>query len=156
MNRAALIFRFLLFCLFFLVGAGAVILSILARPELYDYYHNRAALDELHLQNQKIADLTEQYTARVELIEANPEILQRFSTATFNRRPTEPDTVFPEAAGEQLRAETQPPPKDPLPAWLSRILTPPNRTALFLAGTGLILLTFIFFGTPRQKHAAIQ
>jgi hypothetical protein len=158
MNRSALTIRFLFFCLFFLAGAFAVVLSILARPELYDYYHNRAVLDELHAQNEKIVDLTDQYAARIELIETNPDILDRFSAAAFNRTPSAPDTVFPRTSNEQLRAETEkllkaqtPPPVDPLPKWLGRIIDPGTRTALFLAGTALLIITFIFFGTPRPN-----
>jgi hypothetical protein len=158
MNRSALTTRFLLFCLFFFPGAGAVILAILARPELYDYYHSRTALDQIHAQNRKLADLAEQYDARIALIEANPAILARFSNAAFNRTPDDPDTAFPRPDNARLRAETEkllktqtPPPADPLPPWLARITTPANRTALFLAGTGLLLITFIFFGTPRTK-----
>lgn len=161
MNRLALIIRFLLFTGFFLAGALAVVLSMLARPELYDYYHNRAALEKLHTQNEGIAELTAQYADRIALIESEPAILRRFSAATFNRRPTAADTVFPEASSEKLKAETRkilntqtpPAPVDPLPEWLKRIIEPATRTALFVAGMALIMITFIFFGTPRRDDA---
>ena len=162
MNKTALIIRFLFFCLFFLAGACAVVLAILAHPELYDYYHNRAMLDQLYAQNERITELTTRYTERIELVEAEPEILRRFSASTFGQKPAAPDTAFPEAGSEKLRAETEkilktetlPNPIDPIPGWLTRITEPGSRTALFLAGTGLILITFIFFGSPRQKSAA--
>ena len=161
MNRLALTTRFLLFTAFFLAGACAVVLSILATPELQNYYHSRVMLDQLHQQNEKIKDLTEQYVARIELVEAEPEILKRFSATTFGQKPQAPDTVFPEAGNEKLRTETEkilkaelePKPIDPIPAWLKRVLDPTLRTALFLAGTALILVTFIFFGTTRKRSA---
>lgn len=140
----------------------AVVLSILAKPELYNYYHNRAALDDLASQNEKIKDLTDQYAARITLIESEPSILERFSTTTFNRKPEAPDTVFPEAGSEKLRAETEkmlktelaPRPVDPLPTWLKRVIVPKTRRALFLSGAALVILTFIFFGTPHREHTA--
>ncbi len=160
MNRLALTIRFLLFTVFFLSGAVAVVLSILAHPELYNYYHNRATLEEVAAQNKKIADLTDQYAARIALIESEPAILKRFTATTFNRKPEAPDTVFPAAGSEKLRAETEKILKseqtvqsvDPLPDWLQRVIVPQTRMALFLSGAGLILLSFIFFGTPRYKR----
>ena len=162
MNKPALTTRFLLFTVFFLAGLSAIVLSILAHPELYSYYHNRAALDELGAQNQKIEELTAQYTARIELIESEPNILSRFSATTFGQKPTAPDTAFPGVGNETLRAETEkllkaeapPEPADPIPNWLNRIMEPTMRIALFLAGTALILITFIFFGSTHPKDAA--
>ena len=159
MNKLSLTIRFLLFCLFFLVGASAIVLSILAHPELENYYHNRAMLDELRQQNQTITQLTTGYDARIKLIETEPNILARFSTAAFGQEPEALDTVFPKAANESLRSETerilktetQPAPIDPIPTPLARVIESKNRTALFLAGTALVLITFIFFGTPRTK-----
>lgn len=146
--------------MFFLSGAAAVVLSILAHPELYNYYHNRATLEEVAAQNKKITDLTDQYAARIALIESEPAILKRFSATTFNRKPEAPDTVFPDAGSEMLRTETEKilrtaqavRPVDPLPDWLQRVIMPRTRMALFLSGSGLILLSFIFFGTPRYKR----
>ena len=164
MNRLTLTIRFLLFCLFFLAGASAVVLAIVAKPELQNYYKNRAMLDQLHQQNEKIKELTDQYAARVELIETEPGILHRFSATTFGQKPQAPDTVFPEVANEKLRAETEkilktelePEPIDPIPVWLRRVSDPAIRTALFLSGTALILVTFIFFGSIRQKKRNIE
>ena len=144
---------------FFLAGACAVVLAILAKPELYDYYHNRATLDQLGAQNERIKELTDQYAARIQLIEDEPGILKRFSTSTFGQKPQAPDTVFPEAGSQKLKAETekilkaetQPKPVDPIPAWLTRVIDPTNRTALFLAGAALVFITFIFFGSPHIK-----
>ena len=159
MNRLALTIRFLFFVVFFLAGACAVVLAILAKPELQNYYQNRAMLDQLHQQNERIRKLTDQYAARVELIETEPGILHRFSATTFGQKPQTPDTIFPEAGNEKLRAETEkilktelePEPIDPIPVWLKRVMDPKTRMALFLSGTALILITFIFFGSIRKK-----
>lgn len=159
MIRAVLIIRFVLFLIFFLAGAGAIVLAILARPELEDYFKNRAMLEQIEAQNETLKSLTDQYAAQVALIESEPNILQRFSVTTFGHKPSAPDTVFPEADNADLRAEAdkilkaepQPQPVDPVPAWLARILEPKIRKALFATGCGLILITFIFFGTTRTK-----
>lgn len=148
------------FLFFFVVGAAAIVLAILARPELENYYKNRQMLARIEQQNDKIKSLTAQYAAQVKLIESEPNILRRFSVTTFGRKPTAPDTVFPEATNAELRAETEnilseqiapTTETDPVPAWLTRILEPKIRRALFLTGCGLILVTFIFFGSTRYK-----
>ena len=36
------------------------------------------------------------------------------------------------------------------PAWLERCRQPRFRQSLFIAGAGLVLITFIFFGTPAK------
>ncbi len=164
MQKITLTIRFLLFTVFFLAGAGAIVLSMLAAPELENFYKNRALLDELRKQNERIAELTDGYADRIKLIESEPNILTRFSTAAFGQEPEAPDTVFPKATNEALRAETEkilntefePAPIDPLPRWLRRILEPGTRKALFLTGAGLILVNFIFFGTTRKAAADIN
>lgn len=139
-----------------------MVVAILATPELKDYYTNREMLRRIEVQNEKIKSLTAQYTAQVKLIESEPNILSRFSATTFTRKPGAgaSDAVIPEARDAQLRSEAE---KllaeqaaaqlnaDPIPAWLARILEPKIRRALFLTGCGLVLITFIFFGTTRQK-----
>lgn len=160
MTRLALIIRFLWFCLFFSVGVGAMTLAILAEPELRDYYLSRRALDEVYAQNEKIKELTEQYIARIELIEQEPNVLERIRALAFNQPPHEKDTVFPRGDSQQMRRQTlelfemleakqNVPP--PVPDWLQRCIEPNIRRALFLAGAALAMLTFIFFGSPRRK-----
>jgi hypothetical protein len=159
--KVLLTIRFVLFSLFFLAGAGAMVLAILARPELENYYHNRARLAAIQAQNDTIRDLTDQYAAQAALIEADPNILYRFSATTFGRKPTAPDTVFPEGSNAALRAaaeaiiadQLEPPPAEPTPGWLLRILEPNIRRGLFLTGCGLVLMTFIFFGTVTSDDA---
>ncbi len=138
-----------------------MVLSILAEPELTTYYYNRAVLAQIEAQNEKIQDLTEQYAAQVKLIESDPNILQRFSATTFGHKPLTDETAFPEASGNVLRDETEQilrrdeasGPVEPTPEWLAHILQPKIRLALFLTGCGLVLITFIFFGSGLPKEA---
>jgi len=159
MQRLALFTRFVTFCVFFFAGASAMVLAIIAEPELVNYYRSRGMLVRIQQQNEKIKLLTSQYDTQIELIENDPELLQRLSPVTFGRKPAAPDTLFPQARDSQLRSETEkilerlnaPVVEDPVPYWLRRVLEPKIRRGLFLSGAALVLTTFIFFGTPRGK-----
>lgn len=161
MTRLAIIIRFVWFCLFFTVGAGAMTLAILVEPELLNYYLSRRALDEVYAQNENIKELTDQYNAQISLIEQEPNVLERIRVLAFNQPPQREDTVFPRADNQQLRQQTQAlfemleekhnAPRE-LPGWLKRCIQPNIRRALFISGGALVLLTFIFFGTfPRRR-----
>jgi len=160
MQKLVLTIRFILFAVFFLVGAGAIVLSLLCEPELKDYYESRAYLIEIQEQNKKIKDLTQKYEAQIALIESEPNILERLSPLTFGHKPQAPDTAFPQADNETLRNQTEKllsqiqekPIEDPVPNWLNRILDSKTRRGLFGAGAGLILITFIFFTFDNKKH----
>ena len=160
MQKIALITRFLLFGVFFLVGVGAIVLSILAEPELLNYYKSRRALVEIQQQNEKIKDLTEQYTSQITLIESDPNILERFVPLTFGQKPQAPDTAFPQVQDPTLQTETekllerieQTPEAEAIPVWLARVIKPRNRQGLFCAGAGLVLITFIFFGLNKESR----
>lgn len=159
MQRIALITRFVTFCVFFFAGAGAMVLAIIAEPELVDYYRSRDTLVQVHRQNEQLKSLISRYDAQIAMIESEPELLKRFSPAAFNRKPAAPDTLFPEIRDRELRSETETildriqtaPVEDPVPYWLVRVLEPKFRRSLFLSGAALVLTTFIFFGTPRGR-----
>ena len=159
MQRLALTIRFVLFAVFFLAGAGAIVLSILAEPELHNYYQSRAALAEIQRQNEKILSLTGQYDTLIGRIESEPNILDRLIPLTFGHKPQAADTAFPQVQNHTLQTETEKlmkqiedtPPAEPIPAWFARVLEPNICRGLFLSGAGLVLITFIFFGTTRGK-----
>jgi len=159
MNRLALTTRFLFFGVFFLVGVGAIVLSIIAEPELVNYYKSRKTLAEIEQQNEKIKHLTTQYTNQIALIESEPNILERFVPLTFGQKPQAPDTAFPQVQDPALKSETEKlldqiertPETETLPPWLSRVIEPRTRKGLFCAGAGLILVTFIFFGLNKEN-----
>jgi hypothetical protein len=159
MTRLALIIRFLFFGVFFLVGVGAIVLSIIAEPELVNYYKSRKALVEIQEQNAKIIDLTQQYATQMTLIESEPNILERFIPLTFGQKPQAPDTAFPQVQDPTLQTETEilleriesTPDTEPIPTWLDRVIDPSNRRGLFGAGAGLIMVTFIFFGLNKDN-----
>jgi hypothetical protein len=157
MQKITLTIRFIVFCVFFLTGAGAVVLAILAEPELKTYYQSRAALNEIQQQNTKLKILTEKYAAQIALIESEPNILQRFIPLTLGQKPQAPDTAFPQVQDSALQTETEKllerientPAAEPVPTWLSRVIKLRNRRGLFCSGAALIFVTCIYFGTAK-------
>jgi hypothetical protein len=137
-----------------------VVVSILAKPELTNYYHNKAMLAEIQKQNEKIRSLTQQYDAQIQYIEAEPNVLGRLRPMMFGQKPHAKDTAFPQVRNETLRAETgkilarieQPQESRVIPVWLDRIRTPRIRRGLFLAGAGLVIIACIFFGTNKRPE----
>lgn len=131
-----------------------MMLAILVEPELINYYLSRQALAAVHAQNEQIKELTDQYTAQIQLIQQEPAVLERIRPLALNQPIWRPDTAFPRASQTlrqqadalftQLQQRQNRAPD--LPAWLQRCVQPKIRQALFLSGGGLVLMTFIFFG----------
>lgn len=161
MNAAVELFRYLCFCVFFSAGAGAMMLAILVEPELMNYYLSRQALAAVHAQNEQIKELTDQYTAQIQLIQQEPAVLERIRPLALNQPIWRPDTAFPRASqtlrqqADALFAQLQQRQNraPDLPVWLQRCVQPKIRQALFLSGGGLVLMTFIFFGGSASATA---
>ncbi|MCK4959920.1 MAG: hypothetical protein KAT00_10980, partial [Planctomycetes bacterium] len=146
-----------LFCVFFSVGASAIVLSILT-DELQQLYDGRAVLQNQQADSDRIAALIDDYDGQIRFINEDPNVLKRLEHATFGTEPVAEDTAFPRASDERLEAarkalleetDTQQDSSAP-PAWLERCTQPRFRQSLFIAGAGLVLITFIFFGTPAK------
>jgi len=160
MATVAAIVRYVLFCVFFTVGATAVVISILA-PEVRDYYRQRSVPAKIETRNRRIRELTARYEQQIAQIRADPTTLRRLEHVTFRSRPVDSqDTVFPQASAEEL-AQAQKAllteldeqvPGDPIPAWVVRSCDTRNRRSLFASGVGLLLTTFIFFGAQRTQQ----
>lgn len=159
MQKIAVTIRFILFAGFFLAGSTAIVLSILAEPDLKEYYQNRAALARIKQQNEKIISLTGQYETLIGRIESDPKMLDRLIPLTFGHQPQAADTAFPKVQDPTLQTEAEKlmnqiqnsTPAEMTPAWFARILNPKIRQGLFLSGAGLVLITCIFFGTNKGK-----
>ena len=159
MSRSSAILRFVLFCIFFSVGAGAIALSILAE-EIEIYFANRRTYARMLETNERIERLIAEYEAQIEQIEQNPEILKKLERITFGAVEGEEESEHPRAAVEQLAAaraalmeeiETKAEEKA-IDRWVERIVEPKGRMRLFFAGAGLVLITFMFFGTVREGN----
>jgi hypothetical protein len=162
MKQFILTVQFLFFCVFFSIGAGAIVLSILIDPELTTYYSNLQYLEDTRLENETLVSLTDQYQAQIDLITKEPNVLGRLKPLTFGRPPAaDEQTAVPTADSRELMqtakvildAMNQPPPPMPIPKWLERCMQKNFRTALFASGAGLVLISFIFFGTPKPQDS---
>jgi len=152
--------RYVLFCIFFAVGSGAVALAVLA-DEVRDYCEGRNLLAKTLADNEDIQFLTIEYEAQIDEIRNDPNIVGRLERVTLGRQGGAEDTAFPTAsdellseAGKAVLADLRTGrPARKIPTWAERISEPNIRYSLFFAGAGLVLVTFIFFGAPAKKVA---
>ena len=149
------IVHFLLFVIFFSVGAGALGLAALC-DDLIVYWRNERLVKEAHLSLDRLRSLNEEYDALLGELQNDPNLLRRIAPATLGTLPEDPNAVYPKARAQELavarralmdRAE-QESGEAALPKWLQRCSEPRHRIALFLAGAGLVLISLVFF-TPK-------
>ncbi len=158
MAKGSAILRYLLFCIFFAAGAGAVALSILIDPEISKHYHSRPQLRQIEKGNVRMERLIAQYDAQIQQLESDPNLLAKLQTLAFGHEPDLEGVILPRASKEELAAakealfaELDAQSQEQLvPQWVHRCAQPKNRKVLFVAGCGLLIITFIFFGTPRR------
>jgi len=163
MHLAAAALRCALFCVFFTGGATAIVLSVLA-DELALYFEQRGIPVRIEARNERIRRLCAQYEQQIAQLKADPSLAERLKTYTFRDRPDAEDTAFPQASAADLAAAKEALmedldrdiPTDPIPPWVARCSEPNTRRTLMAAGVGLILITFIFFGSsrPRRRFAS--
>jgi len=152
------IIRTFLFVAFFSIGAAVLGVSILV-DDLLRYHHNRQLLETAKRNLQRLELLNSDYDALLQQLQADANFVKRIAPATVGSEPAEVDTIYPKATAEQLaaaqkvlsedlaRQRTQP----TVPNWLRRCSQPWRRTVLFLAGTFLILISFVSFSPAKEK-----
>ena len=157
MAKGLAILRYLLFCVFFFAAASAIAISILA-GELATYYNNRQLQKKILDDNARINRLISRYDAQIQQIKAEPNILSMLQPITFGSQPQGEEIAFPTASTEQLIAASQALLEDlqnekqisdsNINRWIQRITNAKNRRTIFISGAALMIITFIFFGTP--------
>jgi len=165
------IIRKLIFMVFFAIGAAAVAGSILC-DDLTAYFRNKQLLDDAQEAITQLESLNSEYDVLLSQLDADPNLFERIAPAALGIEHQEPNTVYPSATLEQLaiaRRAVSPAtsgqgstpaqvrgltgsPRSGIPAWLSRCSEPRRRMALFFVGAGLILTSFICFGSTADKH----
>ena len=156
MSRAGRTVRAILFCIFLGVGIGAIVLSILV-GEINDYYTSRDALIKLEADNERLIKLIAEYELQLQQAEKDPEILERLKRVTLGQQPESEDTVYPKASRQDIAAaeaviaagQQTDHDDDPFRTIIDRCMEERIRLSLFVAGAGLVLLTFLFFGAKR-------
>ena len=157
MAKGLAILRYFLFCIFFFVAASAIAISILAE-ELATYYNNRLLQKQILEENQKINRLISRYDDQIQQIKTEPNILSMLEPITFGSEPEGGDISYPRASTEQLIAAHNAlledintgtkPDNTYIARWIHRSTDPKNRKVIFFTGAALMIITFIFFGTP--------
>jgi len=158
--RRQSILRTLLFVIFFGIGAAALGVSILC-VDLLRYYTNRQLLAAAEESLRRLESLNTDYDALLQQLQKDPNLVKRIGPAVLGTEPEDEETIYPKVTPQQLaaarRALTEGPNQPrfigaPLvPGWISRCSEPPQRVILFLAGAFLVLISFIWFGSPREQ-----
>ena len=159
MSPAGRTIRAILFCIFLGVGIGAIAFSIIV-GEIDDYYTSRDALLQLEADNERLKELIEKYDLQLEQASNDPEILERLKRVTLGHQPESEDTVYPKATPQDIAAaeavilagQKTEDHDDPFRRIVDRCMQERIRLSLFIAGAGLVLLTFLFFGAKRPPR----
>ena len=147
--------RYAAFCVFFACGIGAIVLAIRC-DEVADYYKSRDLLNRIRADNERIRQLDSDYQSQMQQIQQDPNVILRLEHIALGSEPNADGIAFPRASQEQLAAAKRvfyeglqfSEGVDAVPKWVRRCSEPRFRYGLFFAGAGLILITFMFFGTP--------
>jgi hypothetical protein len=154
--RKADVWRTVFFCLFVGAGLAALTVSILA-DEMLDLYLYKVEIQKNRLANERLQKLSAEYDSVIKQIEDDPNILTRLAGVSLGIEPNSVETAYPRVPErarrlaelimlEQQKKTEQPSP----PAWLLRCTEPLPRTIMFLCSVGLIITSFVCFGT--RKH----
>jgi hypothetical protein len=154
--RKADVWRTVFFCLFVGTGLAALTVSILA-DELLELYLYKLEIKKNQLANQHLQKLSAEYESVLKQIEDDPNILARLAGVGLGAEPNSVDTAYPKVpehtrlAAEKILRNRQPDADTPSPpAWLTRCNKPLPRTIMFFCSAGLIIVSFICFGTKKQ------
>lgn len=159
MSKLGAFFRYIFFCLFFSLGAGAMTLSFMA-PELLANLKSIEYLNKTEYNNEKLKEMIDIYQRKIDMIENDPQALERLKRKTFGIEPSDDSTVFPKATLEELELAdaalkteiNKPADNNKLAIYLERSAEPIAKKGLFLAGAALILISFVSFGTIKEPE----
>ncbi len=155
--------RMLVFIVFFSIGASALSISILC-DELLRYYHNKQALNVAQESLEKLKSLNADYDVLLEQLKDDPNFIDRALPVTLGIEANEPNTIHPKATVEHLAAAKKALTEDAndkaaspiVPSWLMRCSKLWRRAALFVSGTILILISFMYFGPACGERTCLE
>lgn len=156
--RSQNIIRAFFFAVFFFVGTATITVSILF-DEITQYYRNKQNLQTAQRDRRRLQSLNDDYSALLQQLQTDPDILTNIAPATLGNKPNEPNTVYPAFLPEQLTAakkvltaQSEKNSKPKLPDWIIRCSQPHYRWLLFLSGSVLILTAFVCFGSTKPTN----
>lgn len=152
--------RVFLFIIVIGLGIASLSLSMLSE-EILDYYSRKIELRQLERSTRKTNVLIADYDALISEIDSDPNILTRLGSAVLGIDSNEPNGITVETTQAQLAVamkvlqnqSTDAPAEVALPGWLLRCNKPRSRIVLFIAGSALILISFICFGAKKPNHS---
>ncbi len=147
-----------LFVLFFSVGVVALTVSVLSE-DLLRYYRNNYLLRVAEKSLKQLDALNADYDTLLWQLQKDPDFVKRIAPAALGAQHADADAAYPKAKAEQLAAARKVLIEDSVhkaavpavPRWVIRCNQRPKRIALFLCGSFLVLIAFIFFG-PAKQH----
>jgi hypothetical protein len=153
------VIHFLLFLVFFSIGAAALGGAVLC-DDLILYCQNRQLVKEAERSLERLDSLNSEYNALLEELENDPNLLKRIAPATLGTEPDDPNAIYPKARARELALARkalieqagEAPPEEVVPKWLQRCSEPSRKLGLFVAGAGLVLISLVFF-TPKPQKA---
>lgn len=171
------IIRGFLFIVFVGVGATALSGSILF-DDVIQYYRDQQLLEDARESLDQLESLNADYDVLLTQLGEDPNLFKRIAPVTLGVGREEPNTVYPSATIEQLAAARKALAKQPagvqrqtpgggynhqsgtskvgdssgtVPVWLTRCGEPRRRLMLFLTGAGLVLVSFVCFGSTGKR-----
>lgn len=142
---------FLFFVLFSGCGLAAVFVSI-AAPELRIYYHNRKAVERAEERLEQLKKIEQDYNILLERLKSDPNFIKRAIPPVLASLPNEPNTAYPKAQNEQLKAAARALAENSenkiereYPDWLERCSNPKIRWTIFFCGAALVIISLVFF-----------
>jgi len=151
--------QILLFTVFFAIGTAAVSISLLG-GELLRYHQGKELLKKNELFLERLEQINADYDALLKQLHEDPDTVRRLAPATLGIEPVDDKkAAYPKAKLEQLAAarkalmenaarETAVPAES---NWIKRCSKWPARIVLFLAGSGLIIISLVYFGPSTGK-----
>jgi hypothetical protein len=145
--------RLIAFVIFFSVGAAVLSATTLC-DDLLEYYYYKGLLAQAESHLKKLDSLNADYDTLLAQFEGNPKELARLAPATLGIEANEPNTAYPRATVGKLAAARRALVEEPnettitkgAPPWLCLSCQWPRRHILFISGSILVLISFVFFG----------
>jgi len=158
--RTQVLIRALLFAVFFAVGAAVFSISVLSN-DLLGYCRNKQLLGIAEESTEQLKALDGDYSALLERLQAEPDIIRHIAPATLGAAPADANAVYPTASAQQLAdlrkaledRESGGAVRPQLPSWLVWCSSRTGRLILFLFGGFLIVVSFVWFGSPARPAA---
>jgi hypothetical protein len=158
------IVQMIFFVFFFSIGAASLAGSLLY-DDMVQYYQNKQLLKAEQQYLDQLKSLNTDYDVLLSRLEKDPNLVKRIAIATLGTKSEDSNTIYPRATPEQLTAarkaledqSLRPSVNEPtMPKWLIRCKEPRRRMMLFLAGAGLILISFICFAPAKKPQSRQQ